>query len=196
MWSEPSLGSDKINEERNMKNRIRLAISGFLVLVVAFGTFFAVSTLVSAQDVGSANKPPPTDSWNASSLDDSSKIAGYQVKSPKWIPDNFKQDSIVVTQLLTDSKDQKTRPTQIEWIGPDESRIILVQLPGGSVPRGEAVQVAGVTGVKLFYETVSGRPSVIALYWQGSDRMFCLGGMLTESLTQDQLLDIAASIEP
>lgn len=127
------------------------------------------------------------------SVEEATRLAGYQVSTPTFLPEGFEDtpDEITVEARYTN------RPkvvTQI-WSVDRDVFLLLVQDPSlDGIGGAEEAVVCGVPGERAYYEATSDRAAVLALYWRIGDMAYSLTGTLKGTLDEETLVKVACSI--
>jgi len=144
--------------------------------------------------------------WNVNTLDEASRIAGFPVATPAYIPEGFHRGSnIMVTQLgggLPEDMKPKFSAINVEisyYCQEDDSvGFMLTQTKhkfgiGGSEP----TEICGGQGERKFQEADPQRRNpnpVLTLGWENDGRYYNITGTLADPLDEDTLEKIACSV--
>lgn len=178
-------------------NTSKFLLFGLLVVMVAAVTFFPVRSFLSNHSV-SADIPRFV---KATTPEEASQIAGYNVAKLGFLPSDFYQNSIisVTDPSVPDSK--VTLPKRVEqtWSSHNKYPIIsLIQDPklgGIGDAEGENTTIHNVNGKKVLLEANSNRPAILSFYWREGDMAYVLFGTLTGSVNEEVLRQVADSLE-
>jgi len=175
--------------------------SVILITIAAVTSFTLVNFIFSdVAEAGSELKFSAQESIFVSSVEEASKIAGFQVATPNseltTFADSELKYSIDVNQLVQLGTKPAPRPVGQSWELADGSMVRLLQGPGLQLPNiGEPIKIGGTIGEKIFFEAEDYMPSRIALYWTNGDIGYSLFGTLTDSISEEILISIADSVK-
>ncbi|MFC1928328.1 hypothetical protein ACFLXK_01830 [Chloroflexota bacterium] len=138
---------------------------------------------------------------NADTVEEASKIAGYPVTAPAFLPEGFhRSGKIMVSQLgVPGFSDAAEFPKHVEqiwtWEEDREVWFMLTQSPkqfgvGGAEPS----EVCGRTGERKLSEAGPDTPARLTLGWSDGSLFYSLSGTLAEPLTEEVLLKIVCSV--
>ena len=134
---------------------------------------------------------------HASTVEEASRIAGYSVATPAFLPEGFHRSDIAVSQLLFGNW---PRIVEQHWGWQEDSSICLVLIQDPKlegVAGGEPAEVCGVPGQRALLEADlgHGRPHpLLAFFWRDDDVAYVVNGTLAGPLTEEILLKIACSV--
>lgn len=145
-------------------------------------------------DPCSANKPFGFGFWSVSSLEEAAVRAGYVIATAHFVPDGYEPfEFISVT-----NNPRRGRSVQQIWDSVDgSSRFTLDQHPTQfKLGDGEPFDIGGLSGDRSLQPVDSTRSQpLLTLLWHEGEFTFILSALLTGSLTEEVLLDVAASVE-
>jgi hypothetical protein len=142
--------------------------------------------------------------WRATTLEEASEVAGFEVVSFGFIPEGFcrslhisVEDRCIPLSEIIEDCDMPVWVTQYwSWLGneslePSEHAILVLTQSPGNIGTGDKP-----TEVGDYPATVDrdGGETVV-LYWEIDGMNFMLAGMLHEPLTEELIYQVAASIE-
>ena len=138
-----------------------------------------------------------------STIEEASRLVGYQVATPTFIPEGFLPGNFELNQLgfppqLGYEWGDGIRVVQQHWTWPGERKIFffVMQSPGTLESRqGEPSEVCGRSGKREFFEADKGReyPLLVLHYWDG-EMVYSVCGRLEDPLTEEILHKIACSV--
>ncbi len=141
---------------------------------------------------------------NVSSAEVASKIAGFTVATPAYVPPGFTAGTYGVVlsgggmQGGFVPKFNNTKVTQ-GFIWSENKRVIIMVTQGPakfSLAGGEPAEVAGVPGERAFIKGDSAFPyDKLAFGWGKDGMWFSLLGVLSRPLNEAELLKVAGSIQ-
>jgi len=182
-------------------------ITAFTLVVVSAILSFAILNMVLVSGTKASERAEQELAEKGvvivSSLEEASRIAGYQVSTPTFLPRNLECKRIRVVQLnnpyvLSGKSEPRPRPVEQHWVSQDGSSLLLIQSPGMSDIDNlhrEPIKIAGVNGCKLLYEATENVPAAIEFHWKVDGMGYAMCGTITESLDEQILLNIANSIQ-
>ncbi len=138
-----------------------------------------------------------------STIEEASRLAGYQVAMPTFIPEGYLHSDFVLNQLgfppqLGGEWGQARRAIEQQWTWPDDPKIniLLIQYPGTDEDvSGEPIEICGRSGGREFFEAGDGREyPLVVLDWRDGDMVYSLGGSLAGTLSEEILHQIACSV--
>lgn len=145
---------------------------------------------------------------NVDSAELASKIAGFRVTAPAYIPEGFHMGKFMITLSgagLPEEMKPKFNATKVQqvytWQGEKSPMIILIQAPHkfgvGGVGRSEPVEICGYPGERAFSEAdpEHGLPyAKLAFSWVNDGIYYAITGVLGETLDEASLEKMACSI--
>lgn len=175
-----------------MKNK-RVILTGLVALILGTGlTWAAIAALVPASDAGPGTPEGPD---TAASLEEAEEKVGYEIATPKSIPEGFEKNGVLGVWHNADlgsSVDQTwTVPGTPSWF------MLTTQDPGVSgIGNGEPYQFAGRQGERRVVPAQEPhRPyDMLVLFWRDNDMSYTLRGALSADLTEEVLVRIAESV--
>jgi len=140
---------------------------------------------------------------NVATVADASRIAGFVVVEPAYIPEGFSGGSFSVCQHgATLPEDMKPKVIWIEvqsfYVWQGEVRIIFMQTQGqhmSGIIGGEPAEICGHPGERWFDAAHDDMPPRLAFGWEDNGYYFSLFGMLAGPLDEETLMQIACSVE-
>ena len=140
---------------------------------------------------------------NVSTLEEASRLAGYSVATPSFIPEGFKYSELVVAQLGLPPElggewgDGTINVMQgWSWPGYPAASLMLIQIPGKEQEgSGEPIDICGRPGWEKVHEANGRSHPLLQLNWYENDMRYSLAGTLVEPLTEEVILQIACSVE-
>jgi len=139
-----------------------------------------------------------------STIEEASRLVGYQVATPTFIPEGFLPGDFELNQLgfppqLGGEWGDGKRVVQRQWTWLDDPKIniLLIQHPDTDENvSGEPIEVCGHSGGREFFEAEKGREHpLLVLHWWDGDMVYSLGGSLGGPLTEEILHEIACSVK-
>ncbi len=142
---------------------------------------------------------------NVDSAEVASKITGFEVAVPAYVPDGFQPGifSISISGAgLPESMRPKFNNTKVHrvytWQEDKDIMILIIQSPHPfSVGGGEPAEICGQTGERAFSQAdpANGQPyDKLTLGWEKDGTNYALTGMLTETLDEAEMEKIACSV--
>ena len=134
---------------------------------------------------------------HVSTVEEASRIAGYPVATPTFLPEDFHRSDIAVLQPLFGNW---PRHVEQHWAWQQDSsiRLVLIQDPKlEEIASGHPAEVCGVPGQRALLEADPnhGRPHpLLAIFWRDDDMAYVVNGTLVEPLTEEILHKIACSV--
>jgi hypothetical protein len=140
---------------------------------------------------------------NVDTVTDASRIAGFPVAEPDYIPEGFSGGSFSVSQLGAGlPEDMKPKFVQINvqriwsWEGNHKVMFVLIQSQHKSgIGGGEPAEICGHPGERRFDEAHDDMPDRLAFGWEDDGNYFQLFGMLAGPLDEETLMQIACSVK-
>jgi len=160
-----------------------------LCLIAAVISFFCISNMLNRNQV-LAEENREAVIKQVSTIEEASKVAGYQVVTPAAMPEDY-------SHIITVFKDKLYPANVVQqiWNYDEKSFICLVQDPVlDGISGGEKTDIFGFTGERLLLKAESHRPAVLVLYWQDDDMSYLLYGTLTESINEEILNSMTSSV--
>ena len=140
---------------------------------------------------------------NVDNVDDASRIAGFPVAEPAYIPEGFSGGSFSVSRLGA-RLPEEMRPKFVQinvqriwsWEGNRKVMFVLIQSQHKfGIGGGEPAEICGRQGERTFSEAEADRPARLSLGWEDNGNYFSLSGMLAGSLDEETLEKIACSVK-
>ena len=136
-------------------------------------------------------------SWTVSTVEEAECITGYPISVPAWLPDGFvRSDNIFVNQPPFPNS---PRFVQQFWhdSGDPAYGFDLEQNPGQiGLSGGEPAMINGIPGERSFHPADSNRPNpLLSLAWRVGEYTYFLTAFLHGPVTEEFLLEVAASLE-
>lgn len=145
--------------------------------------------------------------WNATTVEEASEVAGFNVVSPGFIPEDFCRGlsihvndpcvglpesidcglSIHVTQFWGWLEDQHLEFSQRAFLA-------LVQTPSAVETGGIPTEVGDYPATRA-YTTAADRPAMLSLSWEIDGMYFILSGTITDPITEEMIYEVASSVE-
>lgn len=177
----------------------KMTLSVLLALLIgAVAGFLATIAIVSG--AGGESSQVDSRALEVATLEEAKEAASYDIATPNYLPDGFERSSTTVFTLLTKNRDKTVVQT---WTGSggDWDYIVLEQAPNlaGIGDQGSPVIIRGISGERVLRSTddPSGTESdQLSLFWREAGRGFVLTGSLGTSLTEEDLIRIAESVDP
>jgi len=140
---------------------------------------------------------------NVDTVADASRIAGFPVATPAYIPEGFSGGSFSVSQLgagLPEEMKPKFAQVNVQRIwsleGNHKVMFFLIQTQHKSgIGGGEPTEICGHPGERKFSEAEADRPAKLSLGWEDNGNYFSLFGMLAGPLDEETLEKIACSVK-
>lgn len=194
-----------------MKAKIAYFLAVFLLLSLALASCGGVPICDSDEEPLSQAENEALweeiGSWNAVTLEEASEVAGFEVVSPAFIPEDFCRYlyinvhdpcvglpdgvdcdlSIQVTQMWAWLEDESVDPSQTV-------SLILIQTTE-SLGEGDMPTEVGDHPATKNYLSVEGCLAEVWLFWEIDGMYFLLTGAITAPITEEVLYEVAASVE-
>ena len=140
---------------------------------------------------------------NVDTVADASRIAGFPVVEPAYIPEGFSGGSFsVLHHGANPPEDMKTKFIWINveriWAWEGEERIIFVLTQSqhkSNIIGSEPAEICGRQGQRWFDAAHDDMPARLAFGWEDDGNYFSLFGMLAGPLDEETLMQIACSVE-
>ena len=140
---------------------------------------------------------------NVDTVADASRIAGFPVVEPAYIPEGFSGGSFSVYQHganLPEDTSPKFIWINVEriwsWEGNHEVMFVLMQSQHkSSIGGGEPAEICGHPGERWFDAAHDDMPDRLAFGWEDNGCYFSLVAMLAGPLDEETLMRIACSVE-
>jgi hypothetical protein len=146
--------------------------------------------------------------WNAATVEEASEVAGFDVVSPSFFPEDFCRGlSIHVNDPCVGLPEGLDCGPSIQvtqfwfWLGDEDlevsqrASLILIQSTGefstGAVP----TEVGGYPATRDYQVAQDDRPARLSLGWEIDDMYFALSGTITGPITEEVIYEVAASVE-
>lgn len=139
-----------------------------------------------------------------STIEEASRLVGYQVATPTFIPEDFLPGDFELNQLgfppqLGGEWGDGKRVVQRQWTWSGDSKIhfLVMQFQGTEESvQGEPSDVGGRSGKREFFEAEKGREyPLLVLHWWDGEMVYSVSGSLKNSLSEEILNKIAYSVE-
>jgi len=139
-----------------------------------------------------------------STIEEASRLVGYQVATPTFIPEGFLPGDFELNQLgfppqLGGEWGDGKRVVQRQWTwsGDRKIRFLVMQFQGTEESvDGEPSEVCGRPGKRQFFEAEKGREyPLVVLHWWDGEMVYSVSGLLGGPLTEEILHKIACSVE-
>ncbi len=142
--------------------------------------------------------------WRATTLEEASEVAGFEVVSPDFIPEGFcrwlnieVEDRCIALSEFFEDCELPIWVTQYwsrlgdEFLEPSEyAMLVLTQSPGNIATSDTATEVGG------YPATIKREGSMfMTLFWEIDGMHFLLSAQLNGPLTEELVYEVAASIE-
>ena len=136
-------------------------------------------------------------SWTVSTLEEAECITGYPIAVPAWLPDGFvRSENIFVNQPPFPNS---PRFVQQFWHDSGDAAygFNLEQNPGQiGLSGGDPATINGIPGERSFHPADSNRPNpLLSLAWRVGEYTYFLTAFLHGPVTEEVLLEVAASLE-
>jgi hypothetical protein len=124
-------------------------------------------------------------------IEEASRLVGYQVVIPAYIPDGFSAGDFQLSQLglppqTGDEWGDGIRIVQQDWFISDNSKI----------RQGEPSEICGHSGKREFWDAGEGREyPLLVLHWWDDEMVYTVSGDIEYPLTEEILNSIACSIK-
>ncbi len=137
-----------------------------------------------------------------STIEEASRLVGYPVATPTFIPEGFLPGDFELNQLgfppqLGGEWGDGKRVVQRQWTwsGDREIHFLVIQFQGTEESvRGEPSDICGRTGKREFFEEGREHPLLVLHWWDG-DIVYSVGNSLGDPLTEEILHKIACSVQ-
>ena len=146
--------------------------------------------------------------WRATTLEEASEVAGFEVVSPDFIPEGFcrslhieVEDRCIPLSEIIEDCDMPVWVTQYwSWLGneslePSEYPILVLTQSPGNIGTGDKPTEVGEYPATVDHEGGEVALFSVVLYWEIDGMHFLLGGHINAPLTEELLYEVAASIE-
>ncbi|MBA7557984.1 hypothetical protein ES705_50770 [subsurface metagenome] len=189
----------------------------FLVMALALPITLAACGGVPICD---SDEEPPTQEeiearweergiWSATTLEEASEVAGFEVVSPGFIPEDFCRGLYihVIDPCLWPTEDFdcglsiQVMQTWAAWVE-DESlefsqraSLSLVQTPSSMGTGDVPTEVGGYPATIDYVGSESDPPFLVTLHWEIDGMYFILSGWIASPLTEELIYEVAASVE-
>ncbi len=134
---------------------------------------------------------------NTYSVEIASRVAGFTVFTPAYIPEGFNGGQFMVSKPVAGSP-AKFDTTNIQqaytWSEDWTIMFSLVQAPHKFGVGGEPVEVCGFPGERKLLPAEGDRPASLTLAWSDGERFYSLYGTLAVPITEEVLHQIACSV--
>lgn len=170
----------------------KTVLIGITMLVIAIVAFTSVNAfLTSSKPAIAADDQPVT---TAATIEEATRLAGYEVFAPSFVPSQFNSASKITVHKTTNSNLSK-RVMQT-WSSVEKDFFFyLIQDPKLSgIGGGEKAEVGGVQGQRKYTAATPDRPAILSLYWQKGDMAFVLTGTLKGGLDEETLSKVVGSV--
>ena len=139
---------------------------------------------------------------NADNAAEASRIAGFPVAVPAYIPEGFVSDVFSVSQLgatLPEGIGPEDKPVNVAqtFQGPEGTKSIfsLVQSDLGlSLGDSEPAEFCGYSGLRYYREADGEQPPMVVLGWEVDGIGYTLAGNLYGPVDEATLVEIACSV--
>jgi hypothetical protein len=142
---------------------------------------------------------------NVDSAEVASKIAGFEVAVPAYVPNGFQPGKFSITISgagLPESMRPKFNNTKVQRVytrqGDSDIMILLIQSPQQfGIGGGELAEICGQTGERSFSpaDPVNGQPyDKLTLGWEKDGTYYALTGMLSGTLDMAEMEKMACSV--
>ena len=136
--------------------------------------------------------------WNVSSFEEAECITDYPIAIPTNLPDGFiRGENIIVHKRSTSHFED--RWVQQFWyrLGGPEYGLILEQHSGElGLGNGEPAMINGILGERnLLPARPPDFPPLLSLLWEEDGYWYTISGFLDDQITEEFLLEVAASLE-
>ncbi|MBA7560321.1 hypothetical protein ES708_01946 [subsurface metagenome] len=147
--------------------------------------------------------------WSATTLEEASEVAGFEVVSPGFIPEDFCRGLYihVIDPCLWPTEDFdcglsiQVMQTWAAWVE-DESlefsqraSLSLVQTPSSMGTGDVPTEVGGYPATIDYVGSESDPPFLVTLHWEIDGMYFILSGWIASPLTEELIYEVAASVE-
>ena len=144
--------------------------------------------------------------WNVNTLEEASRIAGFPVATPAYIPEGFHRGSNIMVTQLGGGLPEEIRPKftsmtveQFYYYQGDDSVMFILRQTQHKVGLGggEPAEVCGRQGERLYQEADPQRkyPSpILTLAWENNGNYYQTHGTLAGPLDEDTLEKIVCSV--
>jgi hypothetical protein len=186
----------------SITKRKDLLISISIMIVVAVFSFLALNAITAKRT--SAQEGFSTPEMNATSIEEASKLAGYNVATLNLLSAGVRDlesvPEICVVQLRTFSRGPESRLVEQNWKLSDGSWFTFVQLPRPgesveSIMTGDQISIGNMTGKREYLEADGTVPPRVVFRWYEGGMRYALVGSLTESITEEVLVKLAQTVE-
>ena len=134
---------------------------------------------------------------NTHSVEIASRVAGFTVFTPAYIPEGFNGGPFMVSKTVAGSP-AKFDTTNIQqaytWSEDLTIMFLQVQAPHKFGIGGEPIEVCGFPGESKLLPADGDRPASLTLAWSDGERFYSLYGTLAGPVTGEVLHRIACSV--
>jgi len=169
--------------------KVKTVLAGCILIAASIIAFTGANALLN-------NGPALADDGkpfvSVASIEEASRLAGYQVSTPTFLPQGF-ENTPKITVHDTNPKVPK-RVMQV-WNADRDVFFLFIQDPSlDGIGGGKGAEVCGVPGESKFSEATSGRPAILSLYWRSGDMAYVITGTLKGTLDEETLQKVASSV--
>jgi hypothetical protein len=182
----------KISAKNLSFNTLTFTCVLLTVLISAFVfTVFIQKDTISAED--NSTPPEALDTWNVTSIEEASKIAGFQGATASIIPEIVTQSQHKIYVIEADGNGKVIFQT---WgvIGKAPFLCLVQDTQKKGLAGGKSITIGDINGEIYYREGDNGGPSRIDLYWEKDAMSYYLFGNITDSINKDAVLGMANSI--
>ena len=168
----------------------RVIFVGVVVTACLAGSFLVGGLLVNKTTASEGNDNVQF----VSTVEEASRIAGYQVVKPAFLPKGLNNHSISVSEPVGDGGLPK-RVIQLWSYDGKSPAIMFVQDPElDGIGGGEPAKFSGITGMRNLSPATADRPANLLFYWQDGDMAYVITSNLTAPINEEVLENIVLSI--
>jgi len=142
--------------------------------------------------------------WRATTLEEASGVAGFEVVSPDFIPDDFCRSLLIEVEdrciALSEFFEDCELPIWVtqywswlenEFLEPDQFAFLMLTQSPGNIATGDTATEVGDYPATVDHEG----SEIVVLYWEIDGMYFMLAGSVTGPITEELIYEVAASVE-
>jgi hypothetical protein len=172
-----------------------------LLLIACAAPEAQVSSPSSLSDVEKQREWEQKGLYVAETLDEASRVTGYRVNVPSFIPEGFSRAGKFDIYYLGTGRPRgspESTGTYIaqSWKRDEDPSIIFIlwQSPYDlGISRGTSIEVGGNPGNRIMWPAENGRPARVTIAWKSGGMFYSLVGILSGPLDESVLMKIASS---